>query len=362
MKLSVISVALVGLLAGCASHQARDRLNVQDPTVLQAGSDAQQNVEAGAPTKEWLAKYHGMHAGTMLPQLAQRLSALASEASGYDGAKAACWIDAAKEEYKSGNQWGFVPEAMGEADRLLNGLEHKQPHSPDNPKLRTVSEVRPDLWANLKAEKGKADARKGCDEPERILACGEVQLMHAGHEAWRRSFGQSESRVDALIDDMNGIDTKVDRCPLPVAEANGRTTRKPIVRTIKADALFRFDRSDEAGMLAEGKDTLDKLVSELGQRRDLKNIELVGYADRLGTPSHNDGLSTKRADTVRSYLQTHGLGEVPMRSHGEGSRDPLVQCNDSNRNALVDCLAPDRRVELLIYADSGAGNVPGDER
>jgi OmpA-OmpF porin, OOP family len=359
MKLSIMSVALVSLLAGCASHQARDSLNVQDPTVLQSGFGTQQSVEAGAPTTEWLARYQGMYAKTMLPELEQRLRELSSDASAYDGAKAACWISAAREEYKSGNQWGFVPEAMGEADRLLSGLERKQVLSADNPKLRTVSDVRPDLWAKIGAEKKKADAKKDCDEPERILACGEVQLMHAGHEAWRRSFGQSEKRVDTLIDDMSGIDAKIARCPRPVVEANEPMTGRPTIRIIKADALFHFDRGDEAGMLPDGKDALDRLANELEQRGDVKNIELVGYADRLGTPSHNDGLSTKRADTVRRYLQMHGLGEVPMRSHGEGSRDPLVECNDTHRTALIDCLAPDRRVELLIYADSNVGKVQG---
>jgi OmpA-OmpF porin, OOP family len=78
MKLSVMSVALVSLLAGCASHQARDSLNVQDPTVLQSGFGTQQSVEAGAPTTEWLARYQGMYAKTMLPELEQRLRELSS--------------------------------------------------------------------------------------------------------------------------------------------------------------------------------------------------------------------------------------------------------------------------------------------
>ncbi|MFZ0869219.1 MAG: OmpA family protein [Rhodanobacter sp.] len=295
----------------------------------------------------------------MLPELDQRLHALDPQASAYDRAKAACWIDAAREEHKFGNQWGFVPEAMGEADRLITDLEHKQVPSAGNPKLRTVSEVRPDLWAKLGVEKKKADARRDCDEPERILACGEVQLMHAGHEAWRRSFDKSQQRVDALIDDMNGIDAKIDRCP--VVEVNESEARPPLIRTIKTDALFGFDRGDEAGMRPEGIAGLDKLANELEHGAAVKHIDVVGYADRLGGVSYNDRLSAMRAITVLRYLQAHGLAAVPMSSRGEGAREPVVQCNDGPHKALVACLAPNRRVELLIYTTDLPIEAHGDE-
>jgi outer membrane protein OmpA-like peptidoglycan-associated protein len=48
---------------------------------------------------------------------------------------------------------------------------------------------------------------------------------------------------------------------------------------------------------------------------------------------------------VKRYLQNGGV-TVPISSRGRGKENPVVQCNDRNREALIDCLAPNRRVEL----------------
>ncbi|HET6555135.1 MAG TPA: OmpA family protein [Dyella sp.] len=344
MKSCAMALALVGLLAGCASHRARDRLDVQDPTVLQAGTDVQQGTAAGAPTREWFGRYQGMHARTMLPDLHQRLAALGSRATGYDGAKAQCWIDAADEEYRFGNQWGFVQEAMGEADRLLDGLKGKQAIAAGNAKLRTVARLRPDVWATLDAARRKADGRADCDEAQRIIACSEVQLMHAGHEAWRRSFDKAEKRVDALTPAVNALDERIDRCPASKAAE----VATPTTRTFKADALFRFDRGDEAGLLPEGKRELDRLLADLKQTA-LQRIDIVGHTDRLGRDAYNDRLSAQRAATVRDYLASHGMSAMPMHATGEGKRIPVVECNLRRREELIACLEPNRRVEVRLF-------------
>lgn len=344
MKFCVLTMAVVGLLAGCASHQARDRLNVQDPTVLESGLSAQQSVEAGAPTKEWFATHQSMHAKSMLPDLEQRLTALGSKRADYEGAKAQCWLEAADEEYKADNQWGFVQEAMGEADRLISGLEGKQALSSASPKLRTVSEVRPDLRTKLASAKKAADGKKNCDEQQRIIACGEVALMHAGHEAWRRNFDKSEKRVNALAASLNDLSGNIDRCAAPTAKAS-----EPATRTLKADALFLFDRGDEDGLLPEGVEELDHLAAELKQVADLQRIEIVGYTDRLGGDAYNDRLSVQRATTVKHRLQADGLTAMAIDATGKGKRDPVVQCDQRDRAALIECLAVNRRVEVRLF-------------
>jgi OmpA-OmpF porin, OOP family len=35
-----------------------------------------------------------------------------------------------------------------------------------------------------------------------------------------------------------------------------------------------------------------------------------------------------------------------ITASGRGEKQPVVQCNDKNRTALIQCLAPNRRVEV----------------
>jgi OOP family OmpA-OmpF porin len=119
----------------------------------------------------------------------------------------------------------------------------------------------------------------------------------------------------------------------------------PQKMTLQADAMFRFDRSDLGGMLPEGKAKLNQLIRDLKQVDDVTGIRIEGYTDRLGSDSYNRQLSAKRAETVKRYLRNEGV-QVPMTARGLGKDDPVVQCNNRSQQALVDCLAPNRRVEL----------------
>jgi len=42
----------------------------------------------------------------------------------------------------------------------------------------------------------------------------------------------------------------------------------------------------------------------------------------------------------------HGVSPAAMQVSGRGPADPVVQCNDKQRARLIECLAPNRRVEL----------------
>jgi OOP family OmpA-OmpF porin len=84
---------------------------------------------------------------------------------------------------------------------------------------------------------------------------------------------------------------------------------------------------------------------------------LEGYTDRLGSDSYNRQLSTKRAETVKRYLQSGGV-QVPMSAKGLGKDDPVVQCNNRNHQALIDCLEPNRRVELDFMRSGSHSQQP----
>ncbi|WGS54592.1 OmpA family protein [Paraburkholderia sp. D15] len=342
MKYSLIGIALAAVLGGCASSPTRERLQIQDPTVLQTGFKATQSQAAGAVTPQWIATYGGIRNGAMLASVQTRLNALGDRKNNYFGDKAQCWLNAARDERASHDGWGFIEEALVQANTLTTALETSQGLSADNPELRTAAIVRPDLWQQILAAK-TSPLFPQCQEAQRLTACSEVELIHAGHEAWTRDFSESQRLVDGVEKGMPAIGAALEACtPPPVAPVASPIPQK---MTLQADATFRFDRGDLAGMLPTGKDKLDQLVRDLKQADDVTAIRVEGYTDRLGSDGYNRQLSAKRAETVKRYLQGGGV-KTPIAARGHGKEDPVVQCNDRDRQALIDCLAPNRRVEL----------------
>ncbi len=143
-----------------------------------------------------------------------------------------------------------------------------------------------------------------------------------------------------------------DKCVAPMAAAAKpmpapAPAPKPTANKVKlaADALFDFDK---AVLKPEGKGKLDKLAAEAGSLK-LEVILAVGHTDRLGSASYNQKLSEKRAAAVKQYLVSKGVEANRVYTEGKGEAQPVTtNCNQKSRKALIDCLQPDRRVEIEV--------------
>jgi OOP family OmpA-OmpF porin len=144
---------------------------------------------------------------------------------------------------------------------------------------------------------------------------------------------------------------------IPVAQAAPVTPPPPPpppvaeVFRLSADALFAFDRYSLADMQPGGRSEIRDIAARLN-RLDFDHIEVRGYTDRLGTVEHNMQLSQRRADSVKSLLVQQGIPAARIDARGYGPQDPITDnCSDSlPRAQLIECLQPDRRVEIVTYA------------
>ena len=119
---------------------------------------------------------------------------------------------------------------------------------------------------------------------------------------------------------------------------------------LSADALFRFNQSDAADMLPEGKATLDRLAENLVScQAHIDGIALTGHTDRLGSEQYNYNLGLQRAQTVKNYLQDKGV-QAPISVASAGESQPVTTACTGTRAtaALKACLQPDRRVTVDI--------------
>ncbi|WP_234775098.1 OmpA family protein [Paraburkholderia tropica] len=352
MKIIAMAIAASAVLAGCASQATRDSLQIQDPTVLEEGLRASQSEQAGAATDAWVGAYPASVGRAQLDDEQHRLQALGAKQAGYFGAKAQCWIYAAREEHAQYNHWGFVEEAAHQADQLIGALEGRGQASVENPKLRTAAIVRPDLWQRLMAAKS-SPAFASCQPAQERVACAEVELTHAGHEAWTHSFDASAQRVAEVQQKIADLPAVLNACQPPRKEP----PPLPSSITLPTDTLFRFDRGDLNGLLPQGRASLDALARDLAAAGDVTAVRTEGYTDRLGSDSYNMRLSRQRAETVAGYLRERREANIAMSAVGRGKANPVVQCNERDREALIACLAPNRRVELSIARKSSGAQA-----
>lgn len=113
--------------------------------------------------------------------------------------------------------------------------------------------------------------------------------------------------------------------------------------TIEASKLFGFDE-------AKLKDTsvLDnEVVPKMKENKIFASVKVTGHTDKLGSEAYNQKLSEKRANQVRDYLISQGIEAERLVAVGKGELVPVVNCDGvKGRKALIECLAPNRRVEI----------------
>jgi OOP family OmpA-OmpF porin len=128
---------------------------------------------------------------------------------------------------------------------------------------------------------------------------------------------------------------------------------KPVTEkvTLAADVLFDFDK---AVLRPEGKTKLDDLVGKI-KALALEVVIAIGHTDRIGSKAYNQKLSERRAAAVKSYLVSQGIEPNRIYTEGKGLTQPVKDCpNPSprgeirNRQQLIACLQPNRRVEIEV--------------
>ncbi len=113
--------------------------------------------------------------------------------------------------------------------------------------------------------------------------------------------------------------------------------------TLEAERTFEFN----SAKLGPGMGKLEEIANTLKAQPDIPNIRVTGHTDRIGSDRYNMKLSQERADAVKARLVELGIPAEKIEARGMGKTNPLVPCEGiKKRKALIECLAPNRRVEV----------------
>lgn len=290
-------------------------------------------------------------------------------------AKAQCWLDTSFHEHTRNDRGPWPQAALTEAETLVRAMEAKQHPLPmDTPLVAGAERIRPDLWQRAAALRSHA----GWPCAQARAACGEVELVHAGHEQAQLGWRHARPYVQIAEDLVGEAEALAASCtparppvvvppaaapaalpapgvtapaPAAVPSTVTVTVREPNEVLLLAQVVFRFDRSTQADVAAGSLVAVQALLQKLrDDKLVLQSVQLTGHADRLnatGQPGYNLSLSDRRVRTVRDYLVSQGIAADLIRVEAQGDRLPRASCDKLSGAALQDCLLPDRRVEVI---------------
>ncbi|HET6395582.1 MAG TPA: OmpA family protein [Pseudoxanthomonas sp.] len=258
----------------------------------------------------------------------------------YHLSKAQCWLDVSFHEYGRNDRSTFPQAALDESVKLVAAMEQdRQPLPTDTPLVNGARLLRQDLWARLRAIHGTP----GFACAQQAVACGEVELVHAGNEFNQQQWRHARPYIQMAEDWVADAEALARQCADAAAPAPAPVA--PLV----ANVLFEFDRDGRRDIRAHSLQGLDRALARIAEESlVLERVELVGHADRMQGRGHeyNRGLSARRARTVRDLLVERGIEAGRIAYSYRGDAEQVQDCAGVEpRAALHECLLPNRRVE-----------------
>jgi outer membrane protein OmpA-like peptidoglycan-associated protein len=101
--------------------------------------------------------------------------------------------------------------------------------------------------------------------------------------------------------------------------------------------FFDFDKSN---LTAEAQSVVQEAV-KTAKTNGFVKVLITGHTDTVGSDSYNQGLSVRRAETVKDEMVHEGMDGSTIAIEGKSFHDPLVPTGPGvrepqNRRAVID--------------------------
>ncbi|MFZ6778558.1 OmpA family protein [Undibacterium sp. Ji83W] len=183
------------------------------------------------------------------------------------------------------------------------------------------------------ADKAKMQAEQAKAQAEQARLAAQIAQGEAS-EAQRKA---QEEQAKAL--EMQNRNAALES---QLADLQAKTTVRGIVITL-GDVLFGVDQSK---LNPDGMRTVQKLATVL-QNNMQRTVLVEGHTDNTGSQAHNQDLSERRANAVRSALVLMGVSRDRIETKGLGEAFPVAENNTAQNRQL------NRRVEIILSDVNG---------
>ena len=233
-----------------------------------------------------------------------------------------------------------APVAVKEADAAVRAAEQPQADKELGEYLVYM--------ADRKVEIARAEADTSFAEDQRAALSAQrdkARLDARTHEADVAEGKVATARSEAGAANLAAANSEQQAAELQrqIDVLQAKPTDRGLVLTL-GDVLFA---SGKANLLSGATGNLDKLAAFLNKYPD-RTVVIEGYTDNVGSEDYNQGLSERRADSVKSYLAGQGIGALRLSALGKGESGAVAD------NSSATGRQQNRRVEVVISNPAAA--------
>ncbi len=124
--------------------------------------------------------------------------------------------------------------------------------------------------------------------------------------------------IDKCPETAKGVPVNPDGCP-KAAQLFEEGKKKLILEGV----IFEIN---SAKLTLNAQQILDGVAKSLADWPEVR-VEIAGHTDSTGSDTHNQGLSERRANSVRDYLMSKGVSGQRMVAKGYGESKPIADNN-----------------------------------
>ncbi|MBI3730233.1 MAG: OmpA family protein [Burkholderiales bacterium] len=250
----------------------------------------------------------------------------------------------------------LAPLEMRQADVAMNDANKAAKDNESSEKIDRLAYIAKqkigmaqELAKQKQAEASVADAAKARDQ---------IRLEQRTNEADKAKMQADQARLAAQIaqgeasdaqrkaqdEQAKALEMQNRNAALEaqLADLQARTTVRGIVITL-GDVLFGVDQSK---LNPDGMRTAQKLAVVLLNNMQ-RTVLIEGHTDNTGTHAHNQDLSERRANAVRSALVLMGVSRDRIETRGYGEAFPIAENNTAQNRQF------NRRVEIILSDVNG---------
>lgn len=161
-------------------------------------------------------------------------------------------------------------------------------------------------------------------------------------DASQQQAAMSQQQAELSQQQTRDAEKRNEQLEAQLKDLNAKKTDRGLVITL-GDILFDTNKADLKPGASRSLKKIAGFLAEYPQRM----AKIEGFTDNTGSADHNQDLSNRRANAVRTSLVDLGINGERISTQGFGKDSPIASNNTASGRQM------NRRVEIIVTDDKG---------